>query len=650
MTFGRNPNDRPSPTGLGPAPSALDGPYGQVADGFGGHGPAPDGFGGAPAQLGAAGHQEVQQAAPAAGAPAAAPPAMRLAVPPVIDFGEVVAGENPTASRPIYNVHPTHTADVQIRLTGAPELALLSAPTRLRPSHEGSDAPVVLRYLPTQRADSKATLKIRATWQMGVWPDTEVEIPVVGKAYASGENSHAEEAAAQRAASDRADAAAGAAARDRGLDDAVAKDNEIAAPYPQGGENMLADEYNRAERGLTEVAANQLAGVTAASAEAAAFKRKIPHSDPSLMFTLAMFGLDMATAGIAGAMAKRVSRVLGREHVIPVPPRLEHGRVLPPSADAQPTIFKRSEESIAFVTDALKQGLKDAGKASRKAVVGSGAHEGGGGADAPWIDFFANQAVALNGATKDRGDALGLVLTRLRPLLRSDAAQARAAMAAIADGLEEAAGMARDEQQNESSFAWMRFLSQSSLGALDPGEAAKQGLAPGKDGEPITDTRDLAVAPGQDEAMPRVDGVLDLEFIADLHHPTAPVKVIGAAMTGVTTKMAERLRGQAPAELGVVIRAHGRVRGLANLPIVVIRDEAGNLRFDDDTGSDGVLASWLAKKGGGVHDSPERRRLGAQQLMDEVASLPLAEVKVDNKKKSTKGIDVVTDDQRDHHR
>lgn len=630
-------------------PTALDRPYGDTrADGFGGDGPTPDGFGAPPHAVTHA-DPDVQHAGQGAAtgdaARLTAAATMRIAAPPVIDFGEVVAGENPTESRPIYNLHPTHLAGVHISVTGSPDIALLSAPDRLRPSREGSDAPVVLRYLPTKRSDSRATLKIHATWQQGVWPATDVEVPVIGKAYAAGEKPHGEEAAARARADDRARADAAAATHDAELDAAVVKDNAVHDGYPQGIENQLVDQFNAAKDMLDKVTLLQLAGIEAAAAEAAAFRRKIPHADPSLLFTLAMFGLDMATAGLAGAIARRVSTAMSQVTRTLPQPRLERGRVVAPGQYERPTMDREPEELVAFVADALKQGIKDAGKAARKAATGRDAGKGEDGevatSDDPRINFFTEQTVALAAADGDRKASANLALTRLRPLLRSRPDAAVAGMAGIVDGFREMAADAHHVQSDQSRFAWMRFLAQSSLGALDAKQAGALGLEPGAEGEPITDIRGAIAPPREHEALERFDGVLDLEFEADVHEPSAPVKVVGASMTGVTGAMADRLRERHLAELGVVIRAHGRAPGLANLPISVVRDEAGNLRFTDETGAPGVSASWLARKGGGVHDSEERRRLGAAKLMEEVMVVPLAEIVLEGQDK--KGVSITTD-------
>jgi hypothetical protein len=118
--------------------------------------------------------------------------------------------------------------------------------------------------------------------------------------------------------------------------------------------------------------------------------------------------------------------------------------------------------------------------------------------------------------------------------------------------------------------------------------------------------------------MQKVDGVLEVEFVADYHAPRTPVTVRNARMTGIHPNMLATLRSRPLRDLGIVIRAHGSAPGLAVFPVVVVRDEAGNVRFVDDTGAAGQPSTWLARKGGSTEATPERAHRGAIALMDEL--------------------------------
>ncbi len=606
MTFGRAPGDHhPSASSFGvggaPAPGPqLDAPYaGGPADGFGGRG---------------------SQAA----APATPGAASRLAAPPAIDFGEAVAGEHPTRPCHVFNLHPTYEAYVAVSLTGSPELALVSAPDRLRPSHEGLGTPIVLMYQPTARAESRATLKVSAQWQTDVWPATTIEIPVTARAYAPGEKTHAEEATATAAATDGKRQAAADLAREGQLDAALARENRNPTPYPQGDANRLDAVYQDVKSVLATVTAQQRGAVDDVGREVDAFHRKVSRSQHGLLFNLAMFALDAATAGIAGSLAAGLSKRVSQ--LVRLPPRLDDvygAAVWSPARDAA----SNPPEAVALVVESFKQGFKQAGKAGREAAFSAGAQLPTDGVDSgETIDFFSGLASAVNHAGLDRELALIAAHAHLLPTLRAAPDVAVATMEAMHEELLLTIGVAKETQKDEARLAWMRFLSQHALGSLDARQATALGLVPGAGAAPITDVRGAEAPPREGEPMARLDGVLDLEFEADYVAPEGPVTVKKARMTGVHARMVETLLRRPLRELGLVIRAHGTAPGAAVLPVTVVRDEAGNIRFTDETGAAGQPSTWLSRKGGSVHASPERQRLGAVKLMDELLDQRVGEL------------------------
>lgn len=627
MTFGRSPSNGPFSTGFGPAPatrfdSPLDAPYADGrADGFGGRGPDADGFGAPTLQAGQAASApatEIAQQATAASA------GQRLAAPPAIDFGEVVTGEHPTATGHVFNLHPTYEAHLQVSLAGSPDVALVSHPDRLRPSKEGPGVPIALMYQPTKRAVSRATLTVTATWQMDAWPKTTVEIPVTARAYAPGERTHAEEDAAQAA-----DAAAHAKAvadrtRDEELERRTIADNNRKERYPDGAKNAFDDEFEEAKAALELMTDEQANGVDEAGEEATAYRRQIQRKDPSALFAVAMFGIDMATAGIVGSLAARLGSVVSQK--VKVPPRPEaYGDALIWSGTRD--VALNPPEAVALVVESFKSGLKDAGKSGRKAAF---ATEHGGtpaGADSgARIEFFSEQRSALARAKRERAHVLIDAMRHLRPLLRSAPDEASRQMRRIREELQGVAAEAKKLQAIESRLAWMRYLSQNELGSLDTDEAKALGLQPGAHGESITDTRGALELPREHDRVHDIDGVLDIEFVADYDHPEAPVAAKGARIAGIHASMIRRLLQRTPRALGVVVRAHGTAPGHAVFPLTVVRDEAGNVRLRDETGAAGQASTWLSRKGGSMQATPERQRLGAVKLMDELIDTPLADL------------------------
>lgn len=54
----------------------------------------------------------------------------------------------------------------------------------------------------------------------------------------------------------------------------------------------------------------------------------------------------------------------------------------------------------------------------------------------------------------------------------------------------------------------------------------------------------------------------------------------------------------------------------------MVQDEAGELRFTDNTAAAGTPSTWLTRKAGGW--GANRQQAGARMLMDEVLDTPLA--------------------------
>lgn len=642
MTFGRRPDDRSSSSvAFGSAPAAdrpLDAPYGgAVADGFGSYGPRGEGLGGSraaaadvdPAVHRPGGHGNGDWGVPApeilpvggnpvggGGAPAAAvdPASARLVGPPRIDFGEIVTGECATEDRQIFNLHPTYEAAVNVSLSGSPDLLLIGKPDRLHPSREGLGTPVTIAYQPNRRERASAVLRVTARWQTDAWPETTIEILVIGAAHAPGEPSHAQEEAAAVARAGEQQTAAADAARTRQLDDALARENQNDAPYAQGADNRLLEVYERAQHQLELLTAEQRQGVDDVGKEVDAFHRLVPRSQHSLLFDLAMFALDAATAGIAGALAVKLSKVVS--HVVPGAARADdiHGAVVwSPGREKVD-----NPGSAAMLVESFKQAFKQAGKAGRETAFGQGAEAAVDGiASGETLDFFSGLASAVNWSATGRADALTHFRSQLLPTLRVDPEQAIAQMEEMCHQFADLADDAKGFQKDETRLAWMRFLSQHALGSLSAKQAAGLGLAPGADGAAITDVRGAAVPPMDGGAMASVDGMLDLAFEADYDTPERAVRVKQGRLTGVHLNMIETIKSRPLRELGIVIRAHGTVASGAP-PIVVVRDEAGNVRFTDETGAVGQPSTWLSRKGGSLRPSPERQRLGAIALMDQL--------------------------------
>lgn len=543
-------------------------------------------------------HLESGGAQPAA--PAAAP---HLATSAEVDFGEVPVGEIQREKAFVYNLNPTGSAYVNALLAGSHDIQLSHPQSqRLRPSREDPGIPFTLVYQPKERGKVQATLTVDANWETYTgWAPLTVQIPVTATAYAYGEERpsvvEAEKARDQEAAL----AAAAEKERDVALDRQAEADNKIKKSYPQGAENKLNDAFIRAHDALDLMTKNQEIGVGVAAAEAQSFRRRIPVQDPSLLFTLAMMALDMGTASLASTVSAGIK-----------------------SAMAGPD--GKASSMTHFVAEALRTGIKDAGKSARKSRFEKETSERTESSDAR-INFFAEQEVALADSKFERAKALGDALRRLRPLMRGEKPEdAAEAMSAVAQGLEEGVKAARALQADEARFAWMRFLSQTELGSLSPDQAKQSGLKPRAEGEPILDIGTALNVPKEYEPLPRYDGVLDLELSADYHSPRDTLKIAKAKMNGVTPAMARSLSLFPLSELlkrGVVIRAHFKIRELAVMPVVAVFD-GDRITFADQTGAAGQEPHWLSVFGGHLGaPTPERQRLGAVALRDRLKTQTL---------------------------
>jgi len=276
-----------------------------------------------------------------------------------------------------------------------------------------------------------------------------------------------------------------------------------------------------------------------------------------------MAAVDVATAGLAGALAAHVAGRMSAKAALNRGGSLKRGKQTIRAVEAvvgdnvvlghnvksagrtvvsagkeisdqaPQTIPLNPQELVVFVADGMKQGIKAAGKTARTAAFeGGGAAAGdhsarGGGAASgdPLINFFSEQDTSLSLSKRER--LLEVVHARdgLRPLLRDDAEVAAEGMQAIKEGLDQQIAQIKGQHSNQSRFAWMRFLSQSALGSLDASQAKQVGLdAPAGD-ERITDTRGANIAPQEGQAPRKFDGVLDIEFSANYDHPEQSVEI-----------------------------------------------------------------------------------------------------------------------------
>ncbi|HEX5038048.1 MAG TPA: hypothetical protein VFX30_12895 [bacterium] len=533
---------------------------------------------------------------PQAASSQAAAPEAHLIGPPQLNFGEIPAGETAREDAYVYNVHLTSRAFVSASLTGSSKMQLAyPVPDQLPPSREDRGSPSTrfhLVYQPTEAGRDEAVLKVSASWpEYAGWAPETVEIPVIGVAYLYGAEPPSAIAAERAREEDRARDEAAEKARAEALARAAEADNAVAKPYPQGHENRLEDAFDRAHDSLETLSDMQAIGIDVAAEEAASYARRVPEWSPSLLFRLAMGGLDMATYGLAGQVSQLAKAALSG-----------------PGG--------KTTSGAAFAADLLKRGLRKAGDAGRDAVFGRGKPGKNSGdaadpadSDDARIAFFAQQKAALIASRAERQRALRETHKALRPLLRGRHPESAAAgMNALADGMDAAAKDARRVQADDARFSWMRFLSETALGA---------------------DLRNALDLPKEHEDKPRYDGLLDLDVGVDYFHPERDLKVLKARMNGVTASMARSVALiplSQVLEKGVHVRVNLKVPELAVMPVVLVFD-GNKIAFADETAAAGQTSDWLSRAGGYIgRPSPERQRLGARSLRDRLAALTLDEL------------------------
>ena len=104
---------------------------------------------------------------------------------------------------------------------------------------------------------------------------------------------------------------------------------------------------------------------------------------------------------------------------------------------------------------------------------------------------------------------------------------------------------------------------------------------------------------------------------ADYLHPEKPVEIVGARITGVREKVAEHWRGQPLSALGVPVRASGLLGG-PSVSVTVVRNEAGEVAYNDNTSVEWEQATWLARKVGVMTNATAAdEHRGAQKLIEQ---------------------------------
>jgi hypothetical protein len=511
----------------------------------------------------------------------------------------------------VFNVE-VNDAYVRVSYEGSPSIALVSAPSRLRPSKDGFDPGAVIRlaFQPTAKGRANGTVIVHAAWQNGIRAPVDLKIPIEAAAHEVGGRSIAEDEAEERARKQeereqrrKQEEIAHADTRTR---ERVKKN----APLYGSGEaqKQLQRAQKRVEDALLDVFDSRKTGVETAEKEAAKFDRRKPEHDEDLLVRLAWAALDVASVGIAGALGDVVKTALSKS--------------------------TKNTAIVAFFTESVKDVAKRGGKAAIGAVKGKGApkNQPGGSSD-PLIAFFQTEKLSLIPQGRQKATAVAeRTFDQLEPLLASseeDRVRAVDTMDGIASSVKD---LAKDEkpanlQAQASAMHWVQYMAQMSLGSVTAQEARATGKRSLKHGESTTNIAAANTASTSSGAPSAHDGLLDIEFHADVFHPERPATIVHARIHGVSNAIAQRLAEASLLTAGVPVRAYSRPGGAT---LEVIRDEAGNVDYVDNTGAPGMPGNWFARKVGEPHGGLDAELRGARKLIEqEIMAVELAKVSIE---------------------
>lgn len=520
-----------------------------------------------------------------------------LAVAPSMDLGDPLIGTRNSHEFVAFNLDPHMQANLQVRFEGHPSIMLTEAPETLWPSTENNPKPVKLWFMPTSDAPVATTAILRANWQMNARPAEEHRVQITGagrQAFAPTRQQKVEAAEAEKA---RQASEAERATQRHEAETFI--ESYLGRPVLGGHEGhrrTLDQKQAQLRAAMLDVGDVRLAGISAARARIEAFERAKPiPATPGLLESIAWMGLDAATGGLADLVVTAVA----------------HSPV---------------KQVLGFASTGIKAMVKKGGKAAvaglKEAREPADVHtQAGLDASAGGV-FCATQEAAF---VHDRHTVAEVhsrfLADSLLQTIDQDPRGALSTMDAAIAGYSDASKQAMVEQSAATQSAWVRYVAQASMGAVEAGEARQRGLVHAANRAATTDMRAANQAPTTQVPVRTFDGLVDIRFGIDHAHPRAPVVPISAKIQGVSNQVAAQIQAkgllQAPVPLPVRAVAVPTGGHAAVVPLTVTRDEAGNLSFTDNLHGEGQPASWLSRKAGAVRPSDEAQHQGARMLIED---------------------------------
>jgi hypothetical protein len=528
----------------------------------------------------------------------------RIGAPVVVDLGDMDTGQPSHHSVNVANLDHDMAAIVHIELEGPPSLVVAGKPAQLRPSRDGfvPDQMIDIAFEPTAKGRVVGHLHVNLQWTDGSHEERAIEIR--GAAHAFDQPTIAQDEAAQRRSADEKSEAAECARNEAALDRQIHEQEQARDLHvDQGPMHGL-----EARKGALEAAWKDLYGarseaVSTVSQEMVKYRRKAsPQDDSSVAIKLALAALDIVTVGIAGAIADGVKAAAGDD----VPKLLT-------------TLLSSGvKEGIKLGADAAKKGVSSALAAKPAEHVSPPGNEA---SQDPQAAFFATEVGAV-----EMGDHANQVSNRvaqraadaLIPTLRTRPERALALMDNAAKAVAKNVDAAKSGQLTSTRSHWLQYLAHTNAGTVE-----------GDSGERVTNTEQLLAPATKRDG---IDGVIDVKFRANLARAEEPVEVVGVRLNGVAKGFAEGVFDKhLDVQMPMPLRAIGEASSTnAKLPITVVRDEAGAIRFDDDTAPAGQTSDWLARHAGELHATPGGQLRGARRLVDEIGQTSLKGITMEN--------------------
>ncbi len=541
-----------------------------------------------------------------------------IGAPPRVNVGDLELGRHVDIDVPVFNLDSSNDANVAVEVSGSPSLRLVAAPDRLWPSGDRFDPSKVIRlqFRPSEVGRFHGDLTVRMTWPNGGRPDEVVHIAVIGGAHAPGsEPLDVQDAfAASHELTRQAEEA-----RDRErvrIDKSILDEEQRDTHFHEGHKRRLDNARSLAAMQLTRVYDARRDGIQKADEEIGEFVRVLPPAASTLGRDLAAFAMDFASTAIAGGLAKRLEpaiRFIFGAHGVE---RNVSEFVTVPGHDAEDA----GPAVVSMVAAGVKHVVKAVGKQGKEALLPDAAGEddrhGGVGLDAK-SDFLEAHRTALRNDTPERAAEVTIrAHDALLPLLQTDHEKAISAMTRIGAELSAEAELAHAIQRHATEVQWVRLVAQTSLGSTSASEANAKGMAT-QGASPLTRLARANQTLDDQKPMINHDGLIDITFTGSQAQPAEKVKVTGIKLRGVRKAVAREMLGTRMLDLGLPARASGFLSGNVS-SVTVVRDEAGNLAFTDNTTVPWEQATWLARKVGVVsHGGDADERRGARQLIED---------------------------------